>query len=234
MRIASGKHAGGLPMDTPGIRGYTGWIMTADDSVHVPLSLDPGRVAQLARSAREGNRYAFEQLADMYSRKVFRMVYSRTRSRMDAEDITQEVFLKAFVKIPGLKDPERFGTWLFTIARNRVLDHMRRKRLKNLIFKEPDPEMPNDGMDSLAHDNPGALEEVMRRDFWMRVEKFSVKLSRWEREVFYLRFMDHLGIREISEVIQKNESTVKTHLYRALAKFKKENALLGLLREGMS
>ena len=59
------------------------------------------------------------------------------------------------------------------------------------------------------------------------------KLPRMEREVFLLRFFDHLSIREIAGVLKKNDSTVKTHLYRALAKFKKEPAMRRLLKEAI-
>jgi RNA polymerase sigma-70 factor (ECF subfamily) len=54
-----------------------------------------------------------------------------------------------------------------------------------------------------------------------------------EREVFMLRFMDHLTIREVSEVMKKNESTVKTHLYRSLQKFRREDALRHFLQESL-
>jgi RNA polymerase sigma-70 factor (ECF subfamily) len=71
----------------------------------------------------------------------------------------------------------------------------------------------------------------MREDFWKQVRLLLDKLSRLEREVFLLRFMDHLSIREISQIMEKSESTVKTHLYRALKKFKNDTALIQLLQE---
>ncbi|MCP4681327.1 MAG: sigma-70 family RNA polymerase sigma factor [Desulfobacterales bacterium] len=71
----------------------------------------------------------------------------------------------------------------------------------------------------------------MREEFWKRIKILLDKLSRREQEVFLLRFTDQLSIKEISRVLKKNESTVKTHLYRAINKFKKESELLQLLRE---
>ena len=156
------------------------------------------------------------------------MVYYRTLSRMDAEDITQDVFVKAFKSISTLKSPDRFKSWLFSIALNRVRDFYRKKYfLATLGFsgKSDDPEQdyPEE------KENPNALENLMRQDFWKHVGLFMHKLPHMEREVFTLRFMDHLGIREISEVMKKHESTVKTHLYRALGKFRKEPGLRQLL-----
>ena len=78
-------------------------------------------------------------------------------------------------------------------------------------------------------DDPGALDHIMRHEFWKQIKLLSNRLSRWEREVFFLRFMDHLNIREIAQVLGKSESTVKTHLYRGLKKFREETTLLQLL-----
>ena len=60
--------------------------------------------------------------------------------------------------------------------------------------------------------------------------RFTNKLSRWEREVFHLRFLDQLGIKEIAMVLSKSESTIKTHLYRALHKFKETPELNSVLQ----
>ena len=69
----------------------------------------------------------------------------------------------------------------------------------------------------------------MRQEFWEQVRSFTGKLGRWEREVFLLRFLDQLGIREIAQVLHKSESAVKTHLYRALGKFKGNPEIVRLL-----
>jgi RNA polymerase sigma-70 factor (ECF subfamily) len=71
----------------------------------------------------------------------------------------------------------------------------------------------------------------MRKDFWRQIGLILKKLPTMEREVFLLRFFDHLSIKEIAGVLKKSESTIKTHLYRALAKFKKEPAMRRLLNE---
>jgi len=73
---------------------------------------------------------------------------------------------------------------------------------------------------------------LLRREFWDRLKKFAGGLSRWEREIFFLRFLDQLTIREIAEALQKSESAVKTHLYRAVNKFKNDREM-ALLMEGI-
>ncbi len=186
-------------------------------------------VTDLVERARKGDRAAFEQLVDIFHEPIFRMVYFRTRSRMDAEDLTQEIFIKAFENISKLRDLERFRAWLFRMAVNRVRDFYRKKRFFALFKPLADDSMAEPA-DMEIQDDPEALDRVIRQEFWSHVKSFSNRLSRWERDVFFLRFMDHLGIREIAQVLDKSESAVKTHLYRALKKFKRDSTLHQLLQ----
>ena len=171
---------------------------------------------------------ALARLADLFHRDIFRMVFFRTRSTMDAEDLTQEIFLKAFNNLSKLKEVGRFKSWLFSIAANRVHDFHRKKRFHRILSLYSDSQeeyQPDSGVD----DSPDALDGVMRQEFWNHVESLLEKLSKMEKEVFILRFMDHLSIKEVSQVLKKNESTVKTHLYRALRKFRNDPSMLQFL-----
>ena len=193
----------------------------------------PGTSAELValvQQAREGNRSALTQLADRFHQDIFRMVFYRIRSRVDAEDITQDVFLKAFQKISSVKDAAKFRGWLFSITLNRIRDFQRKKRFRSL-FKTEDENIESHPIEKPDSDQPEALELVMKQDFWRQIGLIMKKLSNMEREVFLLRFFDHLSIKEIADVLKKNQSTIKTHLYRALAKFKKEPAMRRLLNE---
>lgn len=158
------------------------------------------------------------------------MVFYRVRSRVDAEDIAQDVFLKAFGKISSIKDAAKFRSWLFSIAMNRVRDFQRKKRFRSL-FKMEDDDIEAHPIEKADSDQPEALERVMRKDFWHQIGLILKKLPEMEREVFLLRFFDHLSLKEIAGVLKKKESTVKTHLYRALAKLRKEPAMRQLLTE---
>ena len=188
------------------------------------------QLVSLVNRAREGNRSAFAQLADQFHQDIFRMVFYRIRSRVDAEDLTQDVFLKAFQKIGSVKDAAKFRGWLFSVALNRIRDFQRKKRFRSL-FKKEDEDIESHLIEKPDSDQPEALEQVLRKDFWRQIGLILKKLPAMEREVFLLRFFDHLSIREIAGVLKKNESTIKTHLYRALAKFKKEPAMRQLLNE---
>jgi len=186
----------------------------------------------LVNQAKDGNRSALARLVDQFHSDVFRMVYYRVRSRSDAEDIAQDVFLKAFQKISTVKDAARFRGWLFSIALNRIRDFQRKKRFRSL-FKVEEENIDSQPPVESESDEPEALEQVLKEDFWRQIRSMLDKLSKMEREVFLLRFFDHLNLNEIAGALKKNESTIKTHLYRALAKFRKEPGLRQLLKEAI-
>lgn len=186
----------------------------------------------LVNQAKDGNRSALARLVDQFHSDVFRMVYYRVRSRSDAEDIAQDVFLKAFQKISTVKDAARFRGWLFSIALNRIRDFQRKKRFRSL-FKVEEENIDSQSPVETESDEPEALEQVLKEDFWRQIRSMLDKLSKMEREVFLLRFFDHLNLNEIAGALKKNESTIKTHLYRALAKFRKEPGLRQLLKEAI-
>ena len=149
---------------------------------------------------------------------------------MDAEDLTQEIFLQAFKNLSGLKAAEKFRIWLFSIAINRVRD-FHRKRVFRSLFGASSDNVEIQEPDQETRDNPEALKNLMRQDFWRQIGEILNKLSRMEKEVFLLRFFDHLSIKEITHAMRKSESTVKTHLYRALKKFRKDPLAIALLEE---
>ena len=194
------------------------------------VSPNESEIALLAERAQAGNRFSFERLMDMFQGDIFRLVYYRTGSHMDAEDLTQDVFIKAFKGLSGLNDVYRFRPWLLSIAVNRVRDFRRKKKLL-FFLKNSEEEMDEwDKADREGYDNPEAFNHLVRKEFWENMGRFTNKLSRWEREVFHLRFLDQLGIKEIAMVLSKSESTIKTHLYRALHKFKETPELNSVLQ----
>lgn len=176
-------------------------------------------LSSLVTNAMGGNRFAFQQLMDQFQERIYRMVYYRTRAKMDAEDITQDVFIQAFNHMTALKSPKRFKGWLYQIAVNKVRDYHRKRRFRSFfsimsVDEEPFEQRPE------AADTDTAEGQLLKKDFWVQVDRLLVKMSKMEREIFLLRYFDQLGIKEMAQALGKGESTVKTHLYRAMKKFK--------------
>jgi RNA polymerase sigma-70 factor, ECF subfamily len=197
-----------------------------------PSAAAGSAIQQWVEQARGGDRQAFHRLVDRFQPGIFRMIYYRTRSRMDAEDLTQDVFLQAYRHLGRLKSTGVFRSWLYRIAVNRVRDHHRKKRFRSLFhFGSLDDETFQE-TEALAVPSQDT-ENLARNEFWARVTQATKRLSRMEKEVFMLRFLDDLSIKEITAAVDKNESTVKTHLYRALGKLKTDFAGLDDLMEGI-
>ena len=192
-----------------------------DDS---DLSSIASQTDLLVKKARSGSRTAFHQLVDKHQGAVFRMVYYRTRSQMDAEDLTQEIFFQAFKNLHHLKATEKFRSWLYHIALNKTRD-FHRKKLFRAMFKAPSDDVDVTEYESESEDGPEVMKHLAKKDFWKQIGNVLNRLSRMEREVFLLRFFDNLSIKEITEAMGKHESTVKTHLYRALKKVRKDPSM---------
>lgn len=178
---------------------------TADKETAASL---PPQTLAWVEQAMDGDRTAFHRLVDSYQPEIFRMIYYRTRSKMDAEDLTQDVFLRAFKHLRRLESPKVFRSWLYRIAVNRVHDYHRSKRIKSMFgivsvdeetFQEPE-EM------AVA---PEAADEVTRKDFWKQVHQLLDTLSRAEREVFMLRFFDELSIKEVASTMKRTKAPSK-------------------------
>jgi RNA polymerase sigma-70 factor (ECF subfamily) len=197
------------------------------DSKDVPTRT--GQVSELVELAREGDGNAFGKLVELHQEEIFRLVFFRTRSKIDSEDLTQDIFMSALKYLPQLKDSDKFRPWLYKIALNRVHDFHRKNRFL-AYFGITEHNEETDVADVEPHLNPGALDMVIKREFWLHVKRLSKRFSRMEREVFFLRFADDLNLREIAQALGRSESAVKTHLYRAIRKFKEDPALCDFLQ----
>ena len=190
------------------------------------------KTAELAEKARNGNRMSFQELVSMFQEDIYCLAYYRTYSQMDAEDITQEVFVQAYRKLKSLNDTKRFRAWLYSIAVNRCNDFLRKRKYLSLLqfrsSQEHEIMEAGKGMSNNYNDS------IAKKKFWEQVRSLLDKLSTMEREVFTLRFMDHRNINEIAEIMDKSESTVKTHLYRALNKVRKDSVFFQEYRESIS
>jgi len=176
----------------------------------------PLEIAALVKKARGGNRASFQELVRVFQEDIYRLAYYRTFSQMDAEDLTQDVFEQAYRKMDSLNDPQRFRAWLYSIAVNRCNDFLRRRKYLALLQMRTAQEQ--DVMDTDKNMNNTYTDRIEKKRFWQQVKAMLHKLSAMERQVFTLRFMDHRNINEIAVILDRNESTIKTYLYRALGK----------------
>ena len=158
----------------------------------------------------------FDEVVRLYRPRIFRFLMASLADRDVAESLTQDCFFKAYNARHQFRGDASLGTWLTRIALNLVRDHLRSRRMR-FWQRTRDTALDIVDIGDWVPDGASSPEAVVLqqervREIWQSVEK----LSRQQRTVFLLRFVDELELSEIAETTGMNTSTVKSHLYRAL------------------
>jgi RNA polymerase sigma-70 factor, ECF subfamily len=160
--------------------------------------------------AAQTDAQAFGVLYDRYIQRIYRYCHYRTNNAADAEDITAQIFLAALEALPRYRQDGHFAGWLFSIARNKVMDYHR--RVPHMLLDEST-------LPPIYTDMALDIEKSQRRENLLRLIQF---LAEEERELLYLRYVAELSFAEIAKALQKNEDAVKKMLYRLIARMKNE------------
>jgi RNA polymerase sigma-70 factor (ECF subfamily) len=176
-------------------------------------------LAELAARCLAGDGAAWEQLAKTQHRKVYGLCYRFTGSATDAEDLTQEVFLKMYRNLASF-DPGRggFGTWLTTLTRNLLVDNYRRRRMdraSDSLDESIDGE--EDGptrVERLADSRPGQEHHVAGLELQAQVQQALAQVSPELREAVILRDLEDMDYKDIAEVLGVPQGTVKSRISR--------------------
>lgn len=173
----------------------------------------------LCLSASLGNNYAFEMIIDRWERKVYSLASRFLSNREDAEDATQEIFLKVYTKSHTFNGDSSFKTWLYSIALNSINDHRRKTRRKNSLTAEEikDDEKTNNGVHGYPHD---PYEAVNKNQFINLLKASMSKLPEKQRIVLVLKEYNELTFEEIADVLRCPVSTIKSRLYKGLENLK--------------
>ena len=162
-----------------------------------------------------------EELIVRYQHRLLRYLLFLTGNRETAEDLFQEVWMRVLVRGNQFDGRARFETWLFTIARNLVIDH-RRKRTMNsldeLIEGASDDDRPMNV--EVAAGDATPFDHVSNLEDREKIASALLELDTLHREVLVLRFHEELSLEEIAKVTRAPLSTVKSRLYRGLAMIK--------------
>lgn len=166
--------------------------------------------AELVGQAREGSRAAFDELVDRYWNSAVAMARQRTRTWADAQDAAQEAFILAYRKLESLRDPERFGGWLFTIVARSCIEVARRAarrptHVEDVEVLEPmsSPDVVESGSDLDAR----GLREEIREAIEALPERY--------RPVVILRYGQGMDVKSIATTLSMPLGTVVSQIFRA-------------------
>jgi RNA polymerase sigma-70 factor, ECF subfamily len=159
-----------------------------------------------------------DQLIVRYQHRLLRYLLFLTGNRETAEDLFQEVWMRVLLRGGQFNGKARFETWLFTIARNLVIDH-RRKRVLNSLDELVEGATEDDRPMSfeVAADEPTPFDRMSNLEDRERIASALLGLDTLHREVLVLRFHEEMSLEEIAKVTRAPLSTVKSRLYRGLA-----------------
>ncbi len=167
---------------------------------------------RLVERAQGGDREALGDLYSFYFPRVYRYVAGRVRSTQDAEDVTEETFLRMVTHLRRFQwRGAPFGAWVFRIARNEVISHVRRQRRRGA--RAPLPEELGDA----RQDHAAAFEQ---HDLLRQVRLASERLPEAQADVIALRFGAGLSVAETARALAKTENNVKVLQHRAIAKLR--------------
>jgi RNA polymerase sigma-70 factor, ECF subfamily len=176
-------------------------------------------VAKLVRQCMAGDSQAWQQLVASQHRRIYAICYRFTGSGSDAEDLTQEVFLKLYKNLASFDTQKgSFQTWITTLARNLLVDHFRRTRLERASESldatfDGEEDGPSMG-DRLADPRPSQEQHVAGLELKVRVQNALKQLSPELREAVILRDLEDMDYKEISQVLRIPEGTVKSRISR--------------------
>ncbi|MBN2264829.1 MAG: sigma-70 family RNA polymerase sigma factor [Candidatus Aminicenantes bacterium] len=166
---------------------------------------------QLVRLAQEGRPEAFEELVARYQTKVFSMALSFTRNREVADDLAQEIFLKAYLALPKFHGKSEFGTWVYRISMNHIKDYLRKKGRAKEVSLDDVPEVSFSDKDQ-AEKAERERETEARR---VLVQKQVQSLPEKYRVILTLRDIQGLAYEEIARILRLSPGTVDSRLHRA-------------------
>jgi RNA polymerase sigma-70 factor (ECF subfamily) len=169
--------------------------------------------------ARAGEEAGYRELIRRYERPLFSLLYRMVRDRELAEDLAQETFVKALNAIESYRPEFKFSSWIFKIANNAAIDHLRRRELDTLSLEgSPHAETP-EAIEATAlqigdrQESP--LDAVEARELGGQIEAAIARLRPEYRACILLRHVEGRAYEEIAEILNLPLGTVKTYIHRA-------------------
>jgi RNA polymerase sigma-70 factor (ECF subfamily) len=168
-----------------------------------------------------GDNSAFDRLISRYKRQVFSVIYRMVRNPADAEDLAQDTFIKAYRALSAYDPKYPFITWLFKIAHNTAIDHLRANKTQLVSMDDEDSPVEDECADEKLMDSIDGLSDKSM------IEKALSALPATYREILSLRHQQEFSYAEISQTLGIPEGTVKIRLFRARNMMKDKMLALG-------
>jgi RNA polymerase sigma-70 factor (ECF subfamily) len=182
--------------------------------------------ADVVALAQRGRDDAFRELIRRYERPVFSLVFRMVRDRELAEDLAQDTFIKVLNHIDRYRPEFKLSSWLFKIANNVAIDHLRRRQLDTISMDGSPHAASAEAIESTSFDvavpQESALEEMEAKELGSAIEQAIARLRPEYRSCIMLRHVEGRSYEEIAATLDLPLGTVKTYIHRARHELRKE------------
>ncbi len=180
-----------------------------------------GDEQELISRAQQGDTGAFQEIVDRYKRQVYYLALDLTGNHHDAEDLSQEVLVKAYTSLHKFRGESKISSWLHRIAVNAHLDERRKKSLT--LLRTSDELNESLTMHSVAGSTfeTDPEKKIERSKMQEHIDQALQTLTQRERTIFVLRHYHEHALKEIAEMLDLSEGTIKSFLFRAIKKLQK-------------
>ena len=177
----------------------------------------------LVLRSQQGDVRAFDELVERYHGKIYGLTYNMTSNREDAEDLTQEVFVKAFEALPRFRGNSSFYTWLYRIAVNKTINYRKkRNRKRTLSLDLFDQEIKTDDVYHALTAKGSPLRSISLSELQEKLNEALQNLSEKHRTVVVMHDMQGIPHEEIAKVVKASVGTVRSRLFYARRQMQSE------------
>lgn len=174
----------------------------------------PERDRHLVERAQNGDKEAFRQLVIAYQERIFTVVRGMVRNQEDAQDIAQDVFIKAYGSLPSFQGQSSFYTWLYRIAVNMTIDHRRKRgRRQESSFDEKFDQDAAEGADIPESQSLSPQRAILDKELGVKIRLAMESLPEDQRTAIVLRELEGLSYKEIADMMECSQGTVMSRLF---------------------
>jgi RNA polymerase sigma-70 factor (ECF subfamily) len=177
--------------------------------------------AKLIQRAIAGDETAYSELLESYRGAIYNLLFKMVRNREETEDLVQEAFMKAFKALPSFNEEYAFSTWLYKIAINNCIDHMRKKRLKTYSMDKPVQSKEGEVSREFPDTSMSPDLYILREERANLIEAAIADLPENYKIAIVLRHTEEKSYEEISAILDIPLGTVKARIFRAREMLKK-------------
>ncbi|MGN1401116.1 MAG: RNA polymerase sigma factor SigW [Bacillus sp. (in: firmicutes)] len=179
-------------------------------------------VKQRIKEVLKGDHNAYGEIVEIYKDKLFQLCYRMLGNRHEAEDMAQEAFVRAYIKIHTFNINLKFSTWLYRIATNLCIDRIRKKKPDFYLDAEV---AGTDGLTMYSHipaDTVLPEDEVESLELQDTIQKEIMRLPEKYRTVIVLKYIEELSLKEIGHILDLPIGTIKTRIHRGREALRKQ------------